>query len=163
MGAKSVGALQYDTDKMEASYKVKISDDDEIEAIYPVFSLQSGEPEKESDGISTGDGLRKRNIKIDGKEIDELAESIQEIGLNEDAKSEDKLEKETSPKKDALRWFGVLVPRALKDSQNKFKQAVVLSCDLATLKVKLNSLQSHYSQLMQEKQDILNSVSLFTD
>ena len=106
-------------------------------------------------------------FRTDGeKDVDELAESIQEIGLNEDAKAEDKpkSDKEMSPKKkDALRWFGVLVPQALKDSQIKFKQAVVLSCDLATLKVKLNSLQSHYNQLMQEKQDILNSVSLFTD
>ena len=66
-------------------------------------------------------------------------------------------------KKDPLKWFGVLVPQALRNSQKKFQQAVVLSCDLATLKVKLNSLQSHYNQLMQEKRDILNSVSLFTD
>ena len=163
MGAKSVGALQYDSDNMQASSVIKISDDDEIEAIYPVFALLENEENPQNDNEKPeSDGLRKRKTdKGNEKDVDELAESIQEIGLQEEKGSEDKpiLPK----KKDPLKWFGVLVPQALRDSQKKFKQAVILSCNLATLKVKLNSLQSHYNQLMQEKQDILNSVSLFTD
>lgn len=163
MGANSVGALQYDTENMEASAVVSISDDEEIEAIYPVFSLKRDGEQKESpQEEDSGVGLRKRNVKKDDdKDIDEVAESVKEMSV-EDKKSSSPA-KRRSPKKDSLKWFGVLVPQALKDSQTKFQEAVEISCDLATLKVKLNSLQSHYSQLMQEKQDILNSVSLFAE
>ena len=168
MGAKSVGALQYDSDNMQASSVIKISDDDEIEAIYPVFALLENEENPQKDNkMPESEGLRKRKTdKGSEKNVDELAESIQEIGLQEEKGSGDKPKLETQmlpKKKDPLKWFGVLVPQALRDSQKKFKHAVILSCNLATLKVKLNSLQSHYNQLMQEKQDILNSVSLFTD
>ena len=168
MGAKSVGALQYDNDDMQASSVIKISDDDEIEAIYPVFALLENEENiQKDDERSESEGLRKRNTdKGNEKDVDGLAESIEEIGLKEEKRFGDKskAKPEMSPKKkDPLKWFGVLVPQALRNSQKKFQQAVVLSCDLATLKVKLNSLQSHYNQLMQEKQDILNSVSLFSD
>ncbi len=156
MGANSVGALQYDTENMEAASVVSISDDDEIEAIYPVFNLKSSqlEPAKSSDGV------RKRQVHSE-KDIDEVADSVEELAL--DKETIDHANDASSKKQDSLKWFGVLVPQSLKDCQKKFKEAVRVSCDLATLKVKLSSLQSHYCQLMQEKQDILNSVSVFTD
>ncbi len=68
MGAKSVGALQYDTENMEASCHVSISDDDEIEAIFPVFTLLN-QNAAQNGGTGTnsvnesGDGIRKRNVK----------------------------------------------------------------------------------------------------
>ncbi len=67
MGAKSVGALQYDTENMEASCHISISDDDEIEAIFPVFSLlNQNDAQNGVKGNSvneSGDGIRKRNVK----------------------------------------------------------------------------------------------------
>ena len=168
MGAKSVGALQYDSENMQASTVINVSNDDEIEAIYPIFSLFENEGSTQDNDKRSETGLRKRKAdkKENEKTVNDLAESIEEIGLREEDIAKDPIKRETelSPKKkDPLKWFGVLVPQALKDSQKKFKQATTLSCDLATLKVKLNSLQSHYNQLMQEKRDILNSVSLFTE
>ena len=86
MGAKSVGALQYDNDNMQASSLIKISDDDEIEAIYPVFALlENEENTQKDDERSESEGLRKRNTdKGNEKDVDGLAESIEEIGLKEE-------------------------------------------------------------------------------
>ncbi len=60
------------------------------------------------------------------KDVDEIAERVEEIKLkDEDKKTPDS--PSSKKKKDPLNWFGVLVPQALKASQKHFKQVRLIS------------------------------------
>ena len=60
--------------------------------------------------------------------------------------------KDSKPtKKDPLKWFGVLVPQALRQSQGRFKKAVELSVEISNTEAQYLRLKGRYKDLCQQK------------
>merc|ERR1712062_225651 len=89
---------------------------------FPYLSIiQEKEEEKEKSGLKQ----RKSNIE----------DLTSALTLNEK-----KEEKKVSSKQDPIKWFGVLVPNSLRQSQKCFKKAVECSVDCANLQNEMNGI-----------------------
>ncbi len=175
MGNKAVGEVQYNLDDLEqAGRKVTVSlDPDSMdgEARFPGFkALDLGEqgeacikdcPE-EPQGV-----LRKRKPHKDSADVshesdDEgfeiISRSVEDISLEENKESIGSRQVNSSGWNDPLKWFGVLVPQALRNSQSQFKTAIELCCTLASLKARLLKLKAEYKKLLLEKDTLLTSL-----
>lgn len=53
--------------------------------------------------------------------------------------------------KDPLLWFGILVPQPLRQSQVAFKNAIKLSCQIATLQNRLDQEKKNYQAMIARK------------
>eukprot|EP00730_Choanoeca_flexa_P013228 TRINITY_DN5096_c0_g1_i1.p1 TRINITY_DN5096_c0_g1~~TRINITY_DN5096_c0_g1_i1.p1 ORF type:complete len:161 (+),score=18.41 TRINITY_DN5096_c0_g1_i1:58-483(+) len=58
---------------------------------------------------------------------------------------------QTKPEKDPLRWFGVLVPSALRQAQTTFRRSTEIAVRLADSKVKMQRLESEFKSLRANK------------
>ena len=139
MGMKWVSSTQYPLEDMTASVKVDEEFDNDKN---PVLTISNGE-NRESTDITDTDGLRKRNVNDEKSDGDEKSHV-------EDVPAE-----KPSPKKDPIKWFGVLVPQALRDSQAKFRRAAELSCELAMLKVRCDAQRAGFRTKLENKESII--------
>ena len=91
--------------------------------------------------------VRKRNIPKDESEEDFtlLTNSVQDIQLDSTNSAVKK------KPKDPIKWFGLLVPQTLRQSQTRFKSAIELTVELANLESQYRSLQVKYKDLLKEK------------
>ncbi|KAM9785490.1 coiled-coil domain-containing protein 115 [Neosynchiropus ocellatus] len=60
--------------------------------------------------------------------------------------------RDSSPRQDPLKWFGILVPQTLKQAQTSFKQAIELSAQIATLQARLLKTRQELQNLLQRTQ-----------
>lgn len=99
--------------------------------------------------MATGDEVQSNGI-------DDLAKEIDQLGVEDDIKmlspstGGSNLKKENCVT-DPLRWFGVLVPMALRNSQKSFRQSVELVCEVANLQARLLCIKADYRDLLLEK------------
>jgi hypothetical protein len=154
MGIKAVGIEQCDETKMSALLTVKVTDDN-------IFTVENGDVHdletdlsdldlKKSDESSRST-VRRRNVK----KTDVEQEHIEEVpARNDEICDENKISIDRR-KVDPLRWFGVLVPLSLRQSQSDFKAAASMALDIATLKTKLQSLGQKYKSLLKTKETFL--------
>jgi hypothetical protein len=121
--------------------------------------------------LDSGLGLRRRNLPTDSTSVSSDAEtspntsSVDTLSSEMDAvnlgvKDGEGKEDEKMVCSDPLRWFGVLVPRSLRQSQASFKHAVELVCDLASLQARVIDIRQRYSRIAREKQQLLVSQQL---
>ncbi|EDO42154.1 predicted protein, partial [Nematostella vectensis] len=139
MGNKAVGPLQY-SENMTALARVELGKNSfHLSKQRPGQKTEEQEATEASKNIND-DGLRKRKVgnpeEKDNKEIKELESGIAELGITYT---------------DPIKWFGVLVPSALRTGQNEFSTAVELCCDVANLENDLKRLVERFNELKHQK------------
>ena len=168
MGAKAVGSHQYHLEDMVAAeVKVNLTPSDPVleqDDPYMTFESHKVTSSSEEDVTNTEDasddvseGLRRRNVitekekkDTDDDKISELVDRVTDLDIKDSTP--------TKTKHDPLRWFGVLVPQALRESQRHFKSLAVDSCEVASLKAKMVNLQCTIRKLLRRKEDIIGSI-----
>ncbi|XP_052082343.1 coiled-coil domain-containing protein 115-like [Mytilus californianus] len=145
MGAKSVGVTQYDETNMKASKVVLVTDnDDDDNCVNKMFELVNANcclDESLKDPVSKG--LRQR--KSGGKD------KVETVG-SENVEQSTHNSNNTKKNNDPIKWFGVLVPQSLRQSQAYFKQATDNVIKVSNLKSKVMHLKEQYKSLQKEKQ-----------
>lgn len=128
MGVDRVSRLHY-SPVMQSTVKahVRKDNDDNI-----VFDVCKGDADYTSASDNT-DGVRRRKSDKDAVSVEK---SIADLNVSEDD--------ETTDCPDPIKWFGVLVPRTLRDSQANFQKATVITGEICTLNEKLK----HYEKLL---------------
>ena len=138
MGVGAVSPLQFTEDTMEASMRVDMEPSDQGLAH---FSVATDSPATtETEGNSE---LRQRNVG-------DQPQGVEDVTVEEE---------KSNKKADPLKWFGVLVPQALRQSQAMFRRAAEVSCDLATMKLEAEHLRQKCKAQLQHKEDIINGVA----
>lgn len=171
-GTRNVGALQFAKNEMEMealsvidvsaeeeSSNKKDNEDSWTDVEFKLFEKQAGRSEKIDAKTSEKiDHVRQRKGKrISGK--DEGEDTVETIGMQKLGSEQDEIlkSKENSSLRDPLKLFGVLVSPHLRQCQGSFKQAVIVSVEIANLKHKLQGLQHNFEQLLSQKKAILAS------
>ncbi|OWF43073.1 coiled-coil domain-containing protein 115-like [Mizuhopecten yessoensis] len=145
MGAKAIGPSQYDENKMAASVKITVGDDNKGSNVLIINNVSSVKTETSAKDIPVDTvGLRKRNVqKSEQDEEEPVSHDQKELSPKEETVS---VNKKLFP--NPLNWFGVLVPQSLRHSQTSFKQAVEHSVKIANLKLKIEGLRQDYINCM---------------
>ena len=174
MGNKSITQLQYnEEDLQQALCHIDISYKEEDDAKNnPSFQLsdplgikESVETEKGADSSQ----LRKRNTPNPGdlspgvetlsSEVDGFQVVQKKAGKDsKEIKVKNENEVVGKPSKDPIKWFGVLVPQALRQSQDRYKRALQHVPIVATLQTRLLKIKSEFRELHRKKNTILNEV-----
>ena len=152
MGIKAVGIEQCDENNMAALVKVKVTKDN-------TFTAESSDDDLEQDlddldlnksQESSRSTVRRRNVKKPQEDAE--PEHIEEIPQKSDKNSDNKDNNFSRKQVDPLKWFGVLVPQSLRQSQGDFKAAANLALDIATLKIKVDNFGQEYRSLLKTKE-----------
>ena len=133
-GPSTVSALQLpneDWEDFEATKKVSLSEckRQEINVKFNYLSLETGSNAKSDKVENLDSGLVNRQNKT------EIA--------NDDKKK--------IKAKDPLKWFGVLVPQTLKQSQKHFSKAVELSVEATNIRNEIRGLLGQRQYLLRQK------------
>ena len=120
------------------------------------FSLQ--QQKDELDNV-TNSSLRHRRQQKEDTSPEDLIDDIGSLNIssktdNNSESSEVMATKQNTRTRDPLNWFGVLVPQALRNSQNHFRKAIEQCCHLATLKVHILKLRHEHDLLMSRKEEL---------
>ena len=159
MGNKSVGALQFNENKMKALYGVEVNDSpaDVPSTTFSLVEMRHNEPDIKSNGVEDEDGLRLRKVQNKNMSNEETVETLT-ANMEDMNIKENNTEKTPSTNKDKvmdpIKWFGVLVPSTLRHSQGYFRKAMGLSCSMATLQTELIFIKKDYHSLMRKKQEL---------
>ena len=139
-----MSTLQY-PEEMSALLKVNDITQSETDDFLQDVKFEIFGEEDEIDFATDSDGLRqrKKDSKDDGNDI---SSAVEDLDISEKNKP-----------KDPIKWFGVLVPQPLRDSQSRFKRAAEISVGLASKKAEMETLRKKYHQLQVVKNDIMNS------
>lgn len=154
MGVKSISPLQYDEDSMQASVHVDVHTEKSKKTRDHITMSLSQEHSLPNGASNTSDNsennLRKRRGKAEdkGDGVESITEGVQDIEIK-------KNETKSKLKKDPIKWFGILVPTALKESQKKFKQSMELITTLTTLQNELLVARDRYKEISKQKFDIV--------
>ena len=172
MGVKAVGALQFNEQEMDALAKIDILPssleigDNAVQSYeFRLNRADSKESPKEEirkdEQNGDGDGLRQRKIAkdIEDEDVNKTANGVQELSINGDVNGESEA-KEQPKVKDPIKWFGLLVPQALRDSQKNFKLAIEVATEIASLKNQLEELRIKFRSMLKAKEDVINSVQI---
>ena len=135
-GPSTVSALQLpneDWEDFEATKKVTLSEckRQEINVKFNYLSLETGATSKTVENLDSG--LVNRKNKTEGKEDDD--QKKQKV-------------------KDPLKWFGVLVPQTLKQSQKHFSKAVELSVEATNIRNEIRGLLGQRQYLTRQLKKI---------
>ncbi|XP_053390469.1 coiled-coil domain-containing protein 115-like [Mercenaria mercenaria] len=157
MGIKSVGISQCNENTMTASLKVQVTEEKQLiaaEGVESELETELADLDLKSSEESSGSTVRRRNVKRSS--VEEEIEHIENVTLESDKEKICKNVKKNGVAKtvDPLKWFGILVPQSLRQSQSDFKIAAQTALNIATLKVKLSSLQEEYSILLKTKETL---------
>lgn len=156
MGTRAVTIDKCDNSKMMAAVKVQVAHDNQLTSFKPNLDLESQFREIDLGGNESNfeSSVRKRTV-TNKKNVEGYVNGsshIEDIELNEK-------QKKTDHKKvvDPLNWFGVLVPPALRQSQQDFKKTIESGVNVANLKLRLQTLQAKYETLLAQKKDLKKS------
>lgn len=154
MGSRSVGSLQYNTTDTKALASVQVREEDgtcsfctfrQVPGSKVVTHQQEGSVSGDSATQETQSNENQvRRRKGEEKELDKvmLVEQIQDLTLDTD---------DNCTFQDPLKWFGILVPAALRQGQAAFIQAVDQCVEIASLQNKLIATHQGYKELLKQK------------
>ena len=161
MGVKTVDIDHIDETKMQAHVKVGVPNTENIDCDTNIFSLMQCTAVDTKDAIITEkntekdvnqSGLRKRNVKSEETSKEGHIEEVNKINTEgTELKTEGENELDAKKLFDPIKWFGVLVPGSLKQSQAEFRKSVDLAVNVGNLQTKLESLRKNYRTLLQLK------------
>ena len=126
MGVQSISQLQYNVSDLTLA-KVHLAFSSEEFSVWSYNRISSID---QTDSL----GLRRRNAPSDGNKAT-ISDNINAV----------------SAVKDPIKWFGVLVPQALRQCQDKFSRAIEICIHIANAKVRFTQLQTAYRSLYKEK------------
>ena len=167
MGVKSVDIGHVDETKMEALVKVDVKTEDDLNNLSDTFTVIHSNRSNEDCFVESivdkvvgaekemnMSGLRKRITNTGSGDTTENASSIngqhiEEVNFEDNNKDEVKgTANEDRKIIDPIRWFGVLVPGSLKQSQTEFKKSTELAVTIGNLQTKLEKLRKNYKRLL---------------
>ncbi|XP_064643306.1 coiled-coil domain-containing protein 115-like [Lineus longissimus] len=164
MGAKSVGALQYNDNDMTARYLVQVAEDNAEDHKLEIVNGQNLPKESKARPVIENIGaqhqrgqLRKRtmgkNDEGTGKDGDLSGlPDIQNMNISgENDEGTDKRSCDNLKWKDPITWFGVLVPQSLRQSQKDFQRGIEMCGDIVNLQEQLLSLKDDFHKLAAQK------------
>lgn len=134
MGVERVSRLHYSSDMKATTMTYLKQDDDEN----TVFDVSNVKPTSDSKKPDTSGGIRRRKNSSSESSETPVETGISDLGLSDE---------ETDDTPDPLRWFGVLVPQALRDSQEKFRVATAITGQICTLNEKMKFYEKSISQI----------------
>lgn len=145
MGSKSVSSLQLPVDGGPSIKALaKVNRTVRVENLIETFSYEIvSEVRAEGAEVKTNNVLKKRGGK---KEELVTGEYSGEPPLSNPATKKGV--------KDPLNWFGVLVPRSLRDSQNIFRHGLLYVCKVASLQTDLENVRKRFKELYKEWEQI---------
>lgn len=128
MGIQSVTSMQYNlTEDSVATYKVNV---DDYDLVTPFESLDIEDVTTEEEANSNS--LRSRHHNS-ANEVQSKPKTI--------------VQKNNDP----LKWFGVLVPQPLRQSQQNFTRSLDIACQIVQLQCKLRKIQDNYKVELKNK------------
>ena len=166
MGVKSVDISQIDEAKMKALVRVGVKTTEDLDCHTDMFSVidsenndfgeETDDQSMNSEKVADQSGLRKRTVKSGGDSENE-SESVKSLHIEDlnlgDTDDNDIKKTENQMKKsfDPLKFFGVLLPGALKQSQMEFKKSTELAVTIGNLQTKLEICRKNYKRLLMLK------------
>ena len=146
MGLQSVGMAQCDENKMTALVKLSVSDDNvvsqyngacDLDLESNFNDLDLGEEDSSNVGVRKRASVKpKDNSHVEDVEMDHIKK------------------KNAKRTYDPLKWFGVLVPPALRQSQVDFKKTTETVVAVANLRTKIDTIQKEYRILLKKKKEL---------
>ena len=167
MGVKTVNIDQVDETKMDAHVKIRIPETEKLDCDTDtgIFSLiqcsNMGEDGTKTTWKNTEknvnqSGLRKRNVKSENPSKEDHIEEVIKTDADKNTKDiETNGENEPEKKRlfDPIKWFGVLVPGSLKQSQVEFRKCIEVAVNVGNLQTKLENLRKNYRTLLKLKKN----------
>lgn len=136
MGIERVSKLHY-SPVMKAKMIVNTKQDDDGNTVFDVSNVN---PDTSAPGTNNSDGIRKRkNASLETDDM-EVKTGVSDLKLTDE-------DEEIEDAPDPLKWFGVLVPQALRDSQENFRRATVITGQICSLDERLNLYKHSISEL----------------
>ncbi|WAR14200.1 hypothetical protein MAR_004305 [Mya arenaria] len=151
---------QCDENNMSAVVKVKVTPENQLKSYNPDLDIESQFSDLDLEGKipDTESNLRKRNVRKPERDYYEKKDSHIEEFINKAGENgvelKDLSDKTRKKVFDPIKWFGVLVPTTLRQSQSDFKATVDAVVTVANLKIKLQELQKEYKELMLKKEEL---------
>ena len=135
-GPSTISQMQYPSEEMTAS--VRTNSDECVRAKssvdgnvrFPYLSISEDTVKKNDLGVK-----RRKNIE----------ELTADLSIQDDGKSD------TLPSSDPLKWFGILVPNSLRQSQKCFKKAIDHSIDCVNIQNEINGIIARRKYLLRTK------------
>ncbi|XP_072422668.1 coiled-coil domain-containing protein 115-like [Chiloscyllium punctatum] len=169
MGNKWVSSLQYGP-QMVPLARIDVSPNEDGHRSFKVERVDSGErtraggveeDQKEVLEVGAQGQVRRRKTRWGAQEGQRL-KSDGELASDSQALEERPAGHggRHQPGQDPLRWFGVLVPRSLRDAQAAFKEAMELAAEVATLQSSLVSAKAEYQALLRQKHKLIGPQSV---
>ena len=141
-GTVSISQCKITEREMQASVRVSVSNETattpEKNKTEPTFTLMASD--LESTKQPSSDGPRRRQVDTENENTIQAEEVKQQNKTGCGMLS-----------KDPLYWFGVLVPQALRYSQNNYKSAIEKCIELANLQSRIQQIQAEYENLLHKK------------
>ncbi|XP_060792905.1 coiled-coil domain-containing protein 115 [Neoarius graeffei] len=160
MGNKQVSALQY-ASEMEALVHVYASWSENGEVEFKCKRIDDEAEElKESNTVETigpTEGGLRRRVTVKKKENEE-EKDISKDQCEKEPQFNSKSEKSPSQHQDPLKWFGILVPQNLKQTQAAFKEVITLAAEISTLQSAIVKTRSEMQTQMKDKQKIVSEL-----
>ncbi|XP_071332403.1 coiled-coil domain-containing protein 115 isoform X2 [Trachinotus anak] len=160
MGNKQVSALQYasEIEPLVCVHARKL-DSGEVEFCTERVpqSKESGKDARSIEDIGPQEeGVRRRNKpKKDTTEN----EAIDKANSDKAPEVTPVKQSDQNPQQDPLKWFGILVPQSLKQSQSSFKQVIELSAEIATLQTAVLNTRQELRNSMKDKRGLQKKTS----
>ncbi|KAM6977794.1 coiled-coil domain-containing protein 115 [Aplochiton taeniatus] len=160
MGNKQVSALQYGNE-MEPLVNVHTRALENGETEFHVERMVQSCPDdinKYSSPVEDigpkEEGVRRRTKNIhlaQNERTNESSKTGLTAGVDTSVSKSDH-----NPQQDPLRWFGILVPQSLKQSQSSFRQVIDLSAEIATLQCSVLITRNELHLEMKHKHSVLD-------
>lgn len=162
MGNKAVSELQIPVDKkMTSVIQVDVEETELFSAQVPgIAAILKNEYKKfamknscENELDLEKYGMRRRKNEAENMDAAETLASECGTSNNDNSKSTPKSVEIEKPE-DTIKWFGILVPQSLRQSQTVFKSALEMTVELTNKKSKLEALRAQYAQLIKFKKEL---------
>ncbi|XP_036591615.1 coiled-coil domain-containing protein 115-like [Trichosurus vulpecula] len=156
MGAKAVSPLQYSS-SMTPFFRVCTSEPEPGRPEFEVIFTGTGSPKdgrpQESQGVSDyGEPESESQSPVLRRRPQPQGSPLQPTPPTPAAA--------TSPERDPLTWFGILVPQSLRQAQGSFRAALLVAGEIAALQSRIEWGRAQIQALLQEKQKLLDQLKV---
>ena len=114
---------------------------------YQHYRIDSTHEETTTSRNSEPEGPRQRK-----NQIENLTSSLGNVNIGEEKRDEKETPQKKSDSDDPLKWFGILVPSSLKQSQKCFQKAVERSVECANIQNEINGVIARRKFLLKKRQ-----------
>ncbi|XP_020854116.1 vacuolar ATPase assembly protein VMA22-like [Phascolarctos cinereus] len=154
LGAKAVSPLQYGS-SMAPFFRVCTSEPEPGRPEFEVIFARPGSPKdmrpQEAQGVS-GYGEPEPESPVLRRRPQPQGSALQPPPPTPAAA--------TSPERDPLTWFGILVPQSLRQAQGSFRAALFMAGEMAALQSRIEWGRNQIQALLQEKQKLLDQLKV---